>query len=159
VAGRRFRFFLFRNRCLKGGPAPLDRPAPRTHKAGHDAFGTGGDVYERAIRKAIGELKSKAAAQTDPHKPGFDWRSIPFHNYHMLPDFHKRLEEIRAAKPLTPWQQSSNEIHDHRVVDNDVNIHIAGQFPVEKTDRPLSRPRRAIIRLLTFWGVHAIILL
>ena len=58
-------------------------------------------------------------------------------------DFHKRLDEIRAAKPLTPWQQSTNEIHDHRAVTNDVNIHVAGGFPVEKTERPLSRPRNA----------------
>ena len=58
-------------------------------------------------------------------------------------DFHKRINEIRAAKPLTPWQQSSNEVHDHRAVTNDVNIHVAGGFPVEKTERPLSRPRNA----------------
>jgi hypothetical protein len=57
-------------------------------------------------------------------------------------DFHKALETIRA-KPSTPWQQSMNEIHDHRAVTNDVNIHIAGDFPVEKTERPLSRPRNA----------------
>ena len=36
-----------------------------------------------------------------------------------------------------------NEIHDHRSVVNDVNIHVAGGFPVEKTERPLSRPRNA----------------
>ena len=62
---------------------------------------------------------------------------------HIAPDFHKRLDEIRSAKPSTPWQQSSNEIHDHRAVTNDVNIHVAGGFPVEKTERPLSRPRNA----------------
>lgn len=58
-------------------------------------------------------------------------------------DFHKAIETIRAAKPSTPWQQSTNEIHDHRAVTNDVNIHVAGGFPVEKTERPLSRPRNA----------------
>ena len=57
--------------------------------------------------------------------------------------FHKAIENIKAAKPSTPWQQSSNEIHDHRAVTNDVNIHVAGGFPVEKTERPLSRPRNA----------------
>jgi hypothetical protein len=58
-------------------------------------------------------------------------------------DFHKAIETIRSAKPSTPWQQSTNEIHDHRAVTNDVNIHVAGGFPVEKTERPLSRPRNA----------------
>ena len=62
---------------------------------------------------------------------------------HAPSDFHKAVETIRSAKPSTPWQSSMNEIHDHRAVMNDVNIHVAGGFPVEKTERPLSRPRNA----------------
>jgi Phage tail lysozyme len=58
-------------------------------------------------------------------------------------DFRKRLDEIRSAKPLVPWQQSMNEIHDHRSVINDVNINVAGSSPINRTERALSRPRNA----------------
>ena len=60
----------------------------------------------------------------------------------LVPDFHKRLDEIRSAKPLAPWQQSSNEIHDYRSVDNDVNIHVSAS-PVDRTAGILGRPRNA----------------
>jgi hypothetical protein len=48
-----------------------------------------------------------------------------------------------AAKPLGSDQHSMNEIHDNRAVTNDVNIHVAGSFPVEKTARPLEWPKMA----------------
>lgn len=110
----------------------------RTHKTGHDAFGTGGDVYERAIRKAIERLssarKETATSQTDPHKPGFDWRSVQFHNYH---------PEMLQGRPLGTENHSMNEIHDNRAVHNDVNIHVADSSPVDRTARLLGRPRNA----------------
>ena len=61
----------------------------------------------------------------------------------VAPDFHKRLDDIRKAKPLTPWQTSSNEIHDHRAVINDVNINVAGSSQVDRTAHPLGRPKNA----------------
>jgi hypothetical protein len=85
-----------------------------------------------------------SSGQPDPHKPGFDWHSVPFHNYH---------PEMLQGKPLGSDQHSMNQIHDHRSVDNDVNIHIAGGFPVEKTERPLSRPKNAdLIRNTTSYA-------
>jgi hypothetical protein len=87
----------------------------RTHQAGRDAFGTGGDAYERAIRKAIGGLKTGA------------WQH---------PDY-------LPSKPLGTDQHSSNEVHDHRVVQSETNIHVAGGLPVEKTRNPLARPKMA----------------
>jgi hypothetical protein len=65
---------------------------------------------------------------------------------HKLPaDFHKALETIRAAKPATPWQSSMNEHHDHRVVNSNVAVNVKGGFPVDKTERPLERPKLATL--------------
>lgn len=58
-------------------------------------------------------------------------------------DFHKRLEEIRAAKPAAPWQQSMNEHHDNRIHNSNIEIKVAGHFPVDKTARPLERSKNA----------------
>lgn len=55
--------------------------------------------------------------------------------------FHKTLETIRA-RPATPWQQSMNH-HDHRVVNSNVAVNVKGGFPVDKTERPLERPKLA----------------
>jgi len=49
------------------------------------------------------------------------------------------LDQLKAAK----WEGEHGDIHDHRSVVNDVNIHVAGNSPVERTERPLSRPRNA----------------
>jgi hypothetical protein len=61
----------------------------------------------------------------------------------IAPDFHKRLDEIRAAKPLAPWQHSMNEIHDHRIVQSETNIHVASASPRDLTTGPLGRPKNA----------------
>jgi hypothetical protein len=67
-------------------------------------------------------------------------------------DFHKALETIRSAKPLAPWQQSMNEIHDYRSVANDVNINIASAS-ADLTTRSLSRPKNAdLIRNTTSYA-------
>jgi hypothetical protein len=60
-------------------------------------------------------------------------------------DFHKALETIRSAKPLTPWQQSMNEHHDNRVVNSNVEVKVAGVFPVDKPARPLERTKNATL--------------
>jgi Phage tail lysozyme len=60
-------------------------------------------------------------------------------------DFHKALETIRAAKPLTPWQQSMNEHHDHRSLNQNVEVKVAGGYPIEKTAHPLERPKNATL--------------
>jgi hypothetical protein len=57
--------------------------------------------------------------------------------------WRKALDTIRAAKPLAPWQQSMNEHHDHRVVNSNVAVNVKGGFPVDKTVRPLERPKLA----------------
>jgi len=70
----------------------------------------------------------------------------PIANTHVAPaDFHKALETIRAAKPLTPWQQSTNEHHDHRVVNSNVEVKVAGAYPIDKTARPLERTKNATL--------------
>jgi hypothetical protein len=62
-----------------------------------------------------------------------------------LPDFHRALETIRAAKPLTPWQQSMNEHHDHRALNQNVEIKVAGVYPIDKTAHPLARSKNATL--------------
>jgi hypothetical protein len=64
---------------------------------------------------------------------------------HWDPHFDRVLKIFRNAKPLGGSQHSMNHIHDYRVVQNETNIHVAGGFPVDKTARPLSRPKNADI--------------
>jgi hypothetical protein len=91
--------------------------------------------------------------QGDPHKPGFDPSSVPFHHSGLFPpDLHLRLASL-VGKPLGSDQHSMNEIHDYRSVDNNVNINIASASPVDMTARPLSRPRNAdLIRNTTSYA-------
>jgi hypothetical protein len=112
----------------------------RTHKAGHDAFGTGGDIYERAIRKAINKIgKAKAGStgqsvipgQIDPHKPGFDPLSVPFHHSSRFPLGHQHF--------------ASTEHHDHRVVNSNVEVKVAGVYPIHKTAHSLERTKNATL--------------
>jgi hypothetical protein len=58
--------------------------------------------------------------------------------------WRKALDAIRA-KPAAPWQQSTNEHHDHRVVNSNVAVNVKGGFPVDKTERPLERPKLATL--------------
>jgi hypothetical protein len=60
-------------------------------------------------------------------------------------DFHKALETIRSAKPLTPWQQSMNEHHDNRVFNSNVDVKVAGAYPIDKTAHPLERTKNATL--------------
>ena len=60
-------------------------------------------------------------------------------------DFHKALETIRAAKPLTPWQQSTNEHHDNRSLYSNVEVKVAGVYPIDKTAHPLERTKNATL--------------
>jgi hypothetical protein len=116
------------------------------------------DRVERAIR-GIGEAresektrdKGVIPGQGDPHKPGFDPSSIKFHDYFpekhsnlFPPDLHHRLASL-LGKPLGHHLRAQNEIHDHRSVINDVNINVVGASPVERTERPLGRPKNADI--------------
>ncbi|HEV7909587.1 MAG TPA: hypothetical protein VGP28_00485 [Methylocella sp.] len=38
-----------------------------------------------------------------------------------------------------------NEHHDHRVVNSNVAVNVKGGFPVDKTERPLERPKLATL--------------
>lgn len=87
--------------------------------------------------------------QGDPHKPGFDPSAVKFHDYFpqghssLSPsDINRQLASLQG-KPLGHQNLAHNEIHDHRSVNNDVNIHVSGEFPVDRTERPLGRPRNA----------------
>jgi hypothetical protein len=60
-------------------------------------------------------------------------------------DFHKALETIRSAKPLTPWQQSMTEHHDNRTHSSNIEIKVAGASPIDKTARPLERTKNAAL--------------
>jgi hypothetical protein len=63
---------------------------------------------------------------------------------HWDPHFDRALRVFKNAKPQgTDQQHSMNQVHDHRVVQSETNIHVAGEFPVEKTRHPLDRPRLA----------------
>jgi hypothetical protein len=59
------------------------------------------------------------------------------------PNFDQKLKLFKDARPLGSDWHSMNEIHNHRSVVNDVNIHVAGDSPVERAARPLGRPRNA----------------
>ena len=113
----------------------------RTHKSGRDAFGMGGDLYERKIKKALGDLNKLKTDQTsgqgDPHKPGFDPSSIKFHDYH--PELHSSLF------PLGHQHFASTEHHDHRALNQNVEIKVAGGYPIDKTARPLERTKNATL--------------
>jgi len=88
---------------------------------------------------AAPSLQGVIPGQGDPHKPGFDPSSVKFHDYF-------------PGKPLGTERHSMNEIHDHRSVDNDVNIHVSAS-PVDRTASPLGRPRNAdLIRNTTSYA-------
>jgi hypothetical protein len=109
----------------------------RTHQAGRDAFGTGGDVYERAVRKALKELNSGATSggQSDPHKPGFDPKAVKFHDYH--PELHS------SRFPLGHSRFATAAHHDNRTVTSNIDVKVTGTFPIDKTGRPLERTKNA----------------
>ena len=70
----------------------------------------------------------------------------PIANTHVAPaDFHKALETIRSAKPLAPWQQSMNEHHDHRVLNSNIDVKVAGVYQIDKTAHPLDRTKNATL--------------
>ena len=102
------------------------------------------------VEKAIGEAGKAPATgqdvipgQSNPHKPGFDPSSIPFHHTGLFPqDLHQRLASL-VGKPLGSDLHSMNQVNDYRSVDNDVNINIASDSPRDLTARPLGRPRNA----------------
>jgi hypothetical protein len=48
------------------------------------------------------------------------------------------LAVVKSDGLLGSEQHSMNEIHDHRSVANDVNIHVADASPRDLTARPLS---------------------
>ena len=62
---------------------------------------------------------------------------------HWDPNFDQKLKIFKNAKPLGTEQHSMNEIHDHRSVTNDVNIHVASASPSDMKMRSLGRPRNA----------------
>jgi hypothetical protein len=62
---------------------------------------------------------------------------------HWDPHFDRALKVFKDAKPQGSDQHSMNEVHDHRIVQSETNIHIAGDFPAEKTRHPLARPKMA----------------
>jgi hypothetical protein len=64
---------------------------------------------------------------------------------HWDPNFDQKLKILKDAKPLGSDQHSMNQVNDHRSVINDVNIHVTGDSPVDRTARPLSRPKNADI--------------
>jgi uncharacterized protein Yka (UPF0111/DUF47 family) len=81
------------------------------------------------VRSALGKRASVANSLVNEHLP--------------LADFHRALETIRAARPLTPWQQSMNEHHDNRVLNSNVEVKVAGAYPINKTAHPLERTKNA----------------
>lgn len=85
---------------------------------------------ERVGKALTGSGSVAPPDHVDPHKSDFDPKAVPFHDYF-------------KGQPLGTDQHSMNQINDHRAVHNDVNIHVSGHFPIEKTERPLSRPRNA----------------
>jgi hypothetical protein len=64
-------------------------------------------------------------------------------NVHLpVADFRKALDAIKSAKPLVPWQQSMNH-QDNRIHNSNIDIHVAGGYPIDKTARPLERAKNA----------------
>jgi hypothetical protein len=110
------------------------------------------------VGKAIGEVGKAAAkmpaiipGQGDPHKPAFDPKAVKFHDFHpelhsllSMPDLHNRLASL-MGKPLGTRQLANSEAHDHRVVNSNVAVNVKGNFPVDKTERPLERPKLATL--------------
>jgi hypothetical protein len=62
---------------------------------------------------------------------------------HWDPNFDQVLKVFKNAKPLGTEQHSMNEIHDHRVVQSETNIHVASASPSDLRMRSLGRPRNA----------------
>ena len=62
---------------------------------------------------------------------------------HWDPHFDRALKVFKDAKPQGSDQHSMNQVNDYRSVASDVNIHIAGELPVEKTQHVLARPKMA----------------
>jgi hypothetical protein len=80
--------------------------------------------------------------QGDPHKPGFDFHAVPFHHT-SLQNFHQVLASLHG-KPLG-HHPFTNEHHDNRVVNSNVEVKVAGGFPLDRTARPLERPKNAML--------------
>lgn len=81
--------------------------------------------------------------QSDPHKPGFDPSSVPFHHTGLFPpDLHQRLTSL-LGKPLGSDRHSMNQVNDYRSVANDVNIHVASASTVDTMAGRLGRPKNA----------------
>lgn len=62
---------------------------------------------------------------------------------HLDPNFNQKLKVFKDAKPLGSDKHSMNEHHDHRMVNSNVVVNVKGAFPVDKTERPLERPKLA----------------
>ena len=88
-------------------------------------------AYSSRMRYAIRAINAKPASMPSARLPATD--------------FHKALETIRAAKPLTPWRQSMTEHHDHRALNQNVEIKVAGTYPIHKTEYPLERAKNATL--------------
>jgi hypothetical protein len=95
--------------------------------------------FERAGVKAYSNRMRYAMRAFNAKKPVVAENPLA----HWDPNFDQKLKVFKDAKPLGGERHSMNEIHDHRAVDNDVNIHVASASPVDMTARPLSRPRNA----------------
>jgi len=80
---------------------------------------------------AAPSLQGVIPGQGDPHKPGFDPSSVPFHHTNLF--------------PLGHWHFASNEHHDHRSVHSNIEVKVAGTYPIDKTAHPLERPKNATL--------------
>ena len=75
--------------------------------------------------------QSVIPGQSDPHKPGFDPTSVPFHHTSLFPLGHQHF--------------ASTEHHDHRALNQNVEIKVAGGYPIDKTAHPLARTKNATL--------------
>jgi hypothetical protein len=96
------------------------------------------------VGKAIGEAGKVSATtpdiipgQGDPHKPGFDPSSVKFHDY--------SLEKHSSRFPLGHQQFASNEHHDHRVLNSNIDVKVMGVSPIDRTAHPLERTKNATL--------------
>jgi Phage tail lysozyme len=100
-------------------------------------------LFERPLDKAGDTYTRQGYANRILREHGGNKTPISNPLAHWDLNFDQKLKIFKDAKPLGSDRHSMNEIHDHRSVVNDVNIHVAGNSPVERTERPLSRPRNA----------------
>jgi len=100
-------------------------------------------LFERPANKAGDTYTRQGFANRILREHGGNKTPIANPLTHLDQNFDQKLKILKDAKPLGSDQHSMNEIHDHRSVDNNVNINVASASTVDTMTGLLGRPRNA----------------